>query len=118
MAGEESQAQGGQEQSQGNQNDNDSQKSQAGGSGQGNPTNQADDKGQDPETFNKEYVQKLRSEAASWRTKHSNLEKRLSDLEGKDLSEADKLKRELEQTSQQNKELAARIRNADITTAA
>lgn len=47
-------------------------------------------KGQEPETFAREYVTGLRSEAAQWRTKAQEAAARLQELEDRDKSEAQK----------------------------
>lgn len=49
------------------------------------------DGGQEPQTFDREYVQTLRGEAAKHRTKVSDLERQLKEFQDRDKTDAEKL---------------------------
>lgn len=83
--------------------------SQAGVNGNGNGSVQQ---------FDAEYVQKIRSEAASYRTKYANAQKRLDDLERGQMTELDKLKTDLQARDEELSTLRQKARIADAMNAA
>jgi hypothetical protein len=82
------------------------------------PAGQEPGGGQEPRTFDLEYVQKLRNESASYRTKLSNAEKRLQEIENGQLSEMQKLQKQLEAVTTERDGLLRDARQGRISTAA
>jgi hypothetical protein len=107
--------------------DNGTDTSQAGASGRdgdtdgqdtGATTSQAGVNGTGVQQFDAEYVQKIRSEAASYRTKYANAQKRLDDLERGQMTELDKLKTDLQARDEELSTLRQKARIADAMNAA
>jgi hypothetical protein len=100
--------------------------SQAGASGREGDTDgqdtaaasQAGVNGTGVQQFDAEYVQKIRSEAASYRTKYANAQKRLDDLERGQMTELDKLKTDLQARDEELSTLRQKARIADAMNAA
>jgi hypothetical protein len=72
------------------------------------PANDKDEK------FDKEYVQKLRAEAAKYRTEHQKTSARLKELEDAQLSDTEKKDKRLAELEAQNLKLQVESRNSSI----
>lgn len=81
-------------------------------------SNQTGADGQEPKVYDAEYVGKLRSEAASYRTRLSNAEKRLGEIENGQLSEMQKLQKQLETAQSERDALSRDARLGKIAGAA
>lgn len=71
-----------------------------------------------PRTFDAEYVARLRSEAASYRTKLANAEKELQTRKDAELSGTEKLQKERDELIQERDTLAREVRDSKLIVAA
>lgn len=74
--------------------------------------------GQEPPTFPAEYVKKLRSESASYRTRMSNAEKELNALKEGMLSEAEKLQKQLADIQKERDDLRTQVFQSQVVAVA
>lgn len=74
--------------------------------------------GSESKTFDADYVQKVRSEAASWRTKAQQAQKRLDDMERGQMSELEKLKVDNEAITKERDTYREQARAAQVASAA
>lgn len=81
-------------------------------------TNDTQTHGQEPQVFDAEYVSKLRTEAASYRTRLANAEKSLKAIEDEKLSSSEKLQKQLDVVMAERDSLAKEARQARVMGAA
>lgn len=68
----------------------------------------------EPETFPRDYVEKLRQEAAGYRTRAQEAEGRVKEFEEKGLSEAEKLKKKAEEAEARGETGTKKLRTANL----
>lgn len=69
-----------------------------------------------PQTFDKEYVSSLRSEAAKWRTEAQQRQERLDELEERDKSELEKAQAKATKLEQAKAEAEVRLLRFEVAT--
>ena len=78
------------------------------------PADPPKDPGPEPKVFDAEYVQKLRQEAADYRTKHNAAQGELQKLKDAQLSETDRAKKEATDALAKAQQLEADLKSARV----
>lgn len=80
----------------------------------GNPASSDPGSGQAPKTYDEAYVQSLRQEAASHRTKNTELSAKLKEIEDANLSATDKARRDADEAQAQAQQLQTKLQRKAI----